>query len=55
MIETAWHYVVGLFTRPLGAFTLLDVAAVALLYLLAALLYSAITVALGRQPPSAKN
>ena len=55
MIETAWHYVLGLFTRPLGDLTLLDVAAVALLYVLAAFLYSAISVALGRRPPSSNN
>ncbi|HJY40274.1 MAG TPA: hypothetical protein VJ303_03530 [Steroidobacteraceae bacterium] len=55
MIDTAWHYVVGLFTRPLGDLTLLDVAAVALLYLLAALLYSVISVALGRRPPSSNT
>jgi hypothetical protein len=55
MIDTAWHYVVGLFTRPLGDLTLLDLAAFAGLYLLAALAYSALSVALGRRPPSSSK
>jgi hypothetical protein len=55
MIDTAWHYVVGLFTRPIASLTLLDLAAFAGLYLLAALAYSALSVARDRRPPSSNG